>query len=103
MVDVSDENPADDSADTDGVAAGVEQFQKAALDALRAARAMIDAAESIVSDPKAIESVIATVADAARDATRTVAGFAAAAARSATDDGPGDDDDESGFETIDIG
>lgn len=95
----SDHEPEGDG--TDAVSAGVEQFQKAALDALHAARAMLDAAESIVKEPRAVESLLGTVGDLARTATETVAGFAAGAARAAS----GDDeaDDEGGYETIDVG
>lgn len=85
------------------LAAGVEQFQKAALEALRAARAMLDAAETIVADPRAIDSVISSVAGLARDATQAVAGFAAGTARAANgvtrDQGDQSDD---GFESIDV-
>lgn len=91
----------------DEVSAGIEQFQKAALDALAAARAMLDAAETIVSEPKAVEALIGTIGDAARTATHTLAGFAAGAAQAATarrhDGDEPDDDDGHGFEHIDIG
>ena len=75
--------------------------QRAALDALSAARAMIDAAEAMVGDPAVVESVLGSVTDLARQAAETVGGFAAGAARAArptsADDGDGEGD---GFHTI---
>lgn len=97
-------NPPTDTPDSDdALAAGVEQFQRAALEALRAARSMLDAAESIVQDPKAIESVISSVAGLARDATSAVAGFATGASRSGSEpEADPDVDVGRGFETIDV-
>jgi len=54
----------------------MEQFQRAALEAIRAGRAMLDAAESMLQEPGAAEHVVRAVADVARSATETVAGFA---------------------------
>jgi hypothetical protein len=94
---------------TDPVAAGLEQFQRAALEAIRAGRAMLDAAESMLQDPRAAETVVRTVGAVARAATETVAGFAAGRARGADDepdDGPGardDDPPDGGFERISVG
>jgi hypothetical protein len=88
---------------------GAEQFQRAALDAVRAARALLDAAEKVLADPAALDSVIRAAAGMARSATDTVAGFASAAAPSArgTDgppDAPGEDraepEEPGGFESI---
>ena len=53
----------------DAVQAGLEQFRRAALEAIRAGRTMLDAAESIVRDPQAAEAVIRTVGGVARTAT----------------------------------
>ena len=61
---------------------GAEQFQRAALDAGRAARALLDAAEKVLADPAALDSVVRAAAGMARNATDTVAGFASAAASS---------------------
>ena len=93
---------------TDAAAAGVEQFQKAALDAVRAARAMLDAAESVIKDPAALDSVVRTMATLARSAGETVVGFAAGASgagRAADPDGDeagggSADDPDTGFERI---
>ncbi len=79
---------------------GVDQFQRAALDAVRALRAMLDAAETVIADPAAVESVVRTVTSMARTAGETVVGFAAAAGRAAASAGgmPTDEDDDEGPE-----
>lgn len=93
---------------TDPVAAGLEQFQRAALEAIRAGRAMLDAAESMIQDPHAAESVVRTVGAMARTATETVAGFAASRTPRGPDaepDGAGTDHDEppdGGYERISV-
>lgn len=100
----------DDTAATgpDPVQVGIEQFQRAALEAIRAGRAMLDAAESVLQDPKAAESVVRSVGSVARTATEAVSEFAAgrwtsARSESAPDDG-GDEDPgpPDGFERITI-
>lgn len=102
---MADDGAAADGA-TDGTADGVEQFQRAALDAVKAARAMLDAAESVIKDPAALDSVVRTMTSFARQAGATVAGFAAdagAAARGPSPTDPGDgprDDDDGGYERI---
>ncbi|WP_436795607.1 hypothetical protein [Actinospongicola halichondriae] len=81
--------------------AAVEQFQRAALDAVRAARALLDAAESVIQEPAAIEAMVRTVTSVAKTASDAVAGFASSPVRNAgddSDDGPGD-----GFEHISVG
>jgi len=75
MTDDADDAPGRD----DPLQAGLEQFQRAALEAVRAGRAMLDAAESMLQDPKAAEHLVRTVGDVARTATEAVAGFAARA------------------------
>lgn len=69
--------PGPGTAGADAVQAGIEQFQRAALEAIRAGRAMLDAAESVLQDPGAAESVVRSVGSVARTATEAVAGFAA--------------------------
>lgn len=105
------EDPAEpDDADATGpdpVQAGIEQFQRAALEAIRAGRAMLDAAESVLQDPKAAESVVRSAGSVARTATEAVSGFAAgrwAATRPEAADDPEGDDPEppDGFERITI-
>lgn len=96
----------------DPVQAGIQQFQRAALEAIRAGRAMLDAAESVLQDPDAAESVVRSVGAVARNATEAVAGFAAgrwssAAAPSPSADadaGAGDEDEgpPDGFERISV-
>ncbi|HEX4903481.1 MAG TPA: hypothetical protein VFV42_11765 [Acidimicrobiales bacterium] len=98
--------PHDEPGPADEVLqAGIEQFQRAALEAIRAGRAVLDAAESMLQHPGAAEQVVRTVAEVARSATETVAGLAGRgwAARSspagADDPGaddPGDDDPDEG-------
>lgn len=116
---MSDESGDAESADA--VKAGAEQFQQAALDALAAARAMIDAAESIVKEPGAVESLVVTITDLARTGTEAVSKMAADAGfgrpstqaprRSADVPDPGgdgapaprdDDVADGGFESIDL-
>lgn len=95
----------------DPVQAGIQQFQRAALEAIRAGRAMLDAAESVLQDPDAAESVVRSVGAVARNATEAVAGFAAGrwptAAPSPSGDEHADADDEDegppdGFERISV-
>jgi hypothetical protein len=98
------ERPAPD----DPLQVGLEQFQRAALEAIRAGRVMLDAAETMLQDPRAAETLVRTVTDVARTATETVAGFAArgwpARPPDRGDDGAPDDDDGSGggFERISV-
>ena len=95
-----------DPADATGFGPGVEQFQRAALDAVRAMRAMLDAAESVLADPDALESVVHTVTSMAKSAGETVVGFAAGAARAAGQADAGDkrpeDEGGGGFHRIDV-
>ncbi|MDZ7673695.1 MAG: hypothetical protein U5K30_01285 [Acidimicrobiales bacterium] len=81
-----------------------EQLQRAALDAVDAARAMLDAAESMIRDPAAVEAVVNTVTAVARQAGDAVAGFAAGTATTADADAADDGDDEAdgGFERITV-
>jgi len=99
----------DDAAATeaDPVQVGIDQFQRAALEAIRAGRAMLDAAESVLQDPKAAESIVRSVGSVARTATEAVSGFAAG--RWATGQAEADTADEGedpeppdGFERITI-
>jgi hypothetical protein len=109
-----DEDPADpaDTPGPDGDAAdpvqtGIDQFQRAALEAIRAGRAMLDAAESILEDPAAAEAVVRSVGTVARNATEAVAGFATGrwptprATPGAEPDDP-DEDRPDGFERISV-
>jgi hypothetical protein len=101
-----------DSDEHDEAAGGAaaEQFRQAALEAVRAARAMLDAAEAVIRDPSTLDSVVRTVAGVARTATETVSGFAAGAAsgRARRDEGEtsgeaGDPPDDDGYQDITIG
>lgn len=82
-------NEGDDSHN-----ASLDQLQRAALEAIKAARGVLDAAEKLVADPKAAEAVVRTVADAARHAGEAVTGLAARARPPATDDDRSDDPDD---------
>jgi hypothetical protein len=85
-----------DAPAPDPVQAGLEQFQRAALEAIRAGRAMLDAAETMIQEPGAAEQLVRTVGSVARTATEAVSGFAAGhwSAPGADDDGAGSDDPE---------
>ncbi len=107
MQDDDRDHQRDESGGEDALGPGVEQFQRAALDAVRAMRAMLDAAESVLADPAAIESVVHTLTSMARTAGETVVGFAAGAGRSGRapgsgDTSPDDDDGDGGFERIPV-
>ena len=91
------DEPLDPSSEA--INAAVAQFQRAALDAVAAARAMLDAAESVIEQPAAIEAVVNTVNAVARQATDTIAGFAATA-RDAASKATHDDSDDDGYEPI---
>ena len=77
----------------DAVRAGIEQFQRAALDAVRAARTMLEAAEAVLQEPAAAKAIADTVTAFGRTATEAVAGFAASWPPSG---GRGSADDQSG-------
>jgi hypothetical protein len=100
--------PGSDRSGADPATAGLEQFQRAALEAIRAGRAMLDAAESILQDPAAAEAVVRSVGTVARNATEAVAGFASGrwpASGTTPDTQPDDDPDEDppdGFERISV-
>ena len=98
-----DPNEAD-ARDSGAGGAAVEQFQRAALDAVRSARALLDAAESVIQEPAAIEAMVNTVSSMARSATEAVAGFAAAAGGAGGSTGADSDEDEpsGGFEHISV-
>ena len=114
--DESADDGHDDSAASDALGPGVEQFQRAALDAVRAMRGLLDAAESVLADPAALESVVQSVASLARTAGEAVVGFAAGRAPTApggaatsddptsddatSDDATSDDDSDGGFQRI---
>lgn len=110
MDDERTDPPSGDSDPADAVQAGLEQFRRAALEAIKAGRVMLDAAEAVVRDPHAAEAVIRTVGSVARTASEAVAGFAAG--RSSPDEehgadeparGTPDDPPDDGFERISVG
>jgi len=81
----------------DHARASVEHLQVAAREMIRATRSLLDAAEQLVDDPAAIQSVVGTIASVAQ----------AAAARlrtdgSASDGDPDDGGDEGPVERIKV-
>lgn len=69
---------------------GIEHLQAAAREMIRATRSLLDAAEELVDDPKAVQSLagtIATVAQAAASRLRTDRGSGAAPRGDEDDDG----------------
>ncbi len=107
-----DEQPPDDlhAADpvTDALGVGVEQFQRAALDAVRAVRAVLDAAETVLREPETVKAVVDTMGAMARTATELLTqsvGAAATGSGAHADDAahPGRDDEPGdGFERISV-
>lgn len=67
-----------------GGAAGVEHLQRAAKEAIAATRALLDVAEELVDDPRAVRGVLGALG--------TVAGAASGLAGRGRDRGPDDDD-----------
>lgn len=103
--DRDDAGNGDSGAPGDPLAAGVEQFQRAAIDALGAARAMLDAAETVLRQPGAFDQFSSTIAGLAKTATETVLGFTNGMTGSGTpgagtDDASTDEDDDGGFHSI---
>lgn len=75
----------------DHARAGVEHLQEAAREMIRATRSLLDAAEQLVDDPVAVQSVVGTLASVAQAAVARLStdGFAR---RDDPDDRGGDDD-----------
>lgn len=68
------QNDPGDDPQGDGRSPTVEQFQRAALEAVQAARAFLDAAESMIQEPAALEAVVDTVNAVVRQASEVVSG-----------------------------
>ncbi|HEY9556344.1 MAG TPA: hypothetical protein VIR58_06400 [Acidimicrobiales bacterium] len=77
--------------------AGVEHLQAAAREMIAASRSLLDAAEELVEDPKAVQSMVASLGALATAAAAKLRSDAAACGGSGE---PGDDDRESGVERI---
>jgi hypothetical protein len=73
--------------DDDKVQQGLEHLQAAAREMIRATRSLLDAAEELVEDPKAVQGLVGTVASVAQ---------AAAARFRPRSPADGDDDGEDG-------
>lgn len=105
-------NDSDDT-DAESLTPGVEQLQRAALEAVHAARAVLDVAESMIREPAAVEAMINTVSAMARTATESFSGFASGMAANRTprdaasehDEAHGSDDDpdDGTYQRIDLG
>lgn len=95
---------------------GVDHLQAAARELIEAARAFLDVADDLVSDPKVAEGLLSgiggladTAREAARDAARRAAGFGPGAG-GADGEGPGgtsggeggEDGDDEGFQHIPV-
>lgn len=65
--------------------AGVEHLQAAAKEVIQATRSLLDAAEELVDDPSAVQSLVGTIASVAQAAAMRLRGEAG-------DSGPDDDD-----------
>lgn len=86
-----------DQPDDDLVHQGLEHLQAAAREMIQASRSLLDAAEQLVDDPRAVQDLVATLGSVA----------AAAANRLRTDapragDGDDDDDDDGRVQRIRI-
>lgn len=89
-------NDSDDT-DAESLTPGVEQLQRAALEAVHAARAVLDVAESMIREPAAVEAMINTVSAMARTATESFSGFASGmAANQASRHGARENDEPHG-------
>lgn len=67
---------------------GVDQLQQAALDAVAAVRALLDAAESVIRDPDAIQAVTGTIVDVANSAVEVMGDAVRRTAQGAASYGP---------------
>lgn len=76
---------AADHTDDDPVQQGFEHLQTAAREMIQASRSLLDAAEQLVEDPKAVQDLVATLTS-----------VAAAAANRFRPEGSGHDDDTDG-------
>jgi hypothetical protein len=72
---------------------GVGHLQSAAREVIRATRALLDAAEELVDDPKAVQSLVGSLVSIAQSAA---AGFPSPTA------GDDDDGDDGGVERIKV-
>jgi hypothetical protein len=57
------------SSDREGVAEGIEHVQAAAREMIKATRSFLDAAEGLVEDPAALQSIAGTLAGLVQAAT----------------------------------
>ena len=78
----------------DPVKAGMDHLQAAAREVIAATRSLLDAAEELVEDPKAVQGLVATL--------RGVASAAAARLRTVGPDADDGTDDEGGVEHIPV-
>lgn len=88
---------------------GVDHLQAAARELIEAARAFLDVADDLVSDPKVAEGLLTglggladTAREAARDAARRAAGFGPGAGGADGEGSGGEDGDDEGFQHIPV-
>jgi hypothetical protein len=70
----------------DKVAQGIEHLQAAAREMIRATRSLLDVAEELVDDPKSVQDLVGSLAQAAQTAASR---FRATTAAQGTDDDGG--------------
>jgi hypothetical protein len=75
--------------------AGLEHLQAAAREVIQATRSLLDAAEELVDDPSAVQSLVGTIASVAQAAAGRVRGATPGAG-----DGPDDDGDDGRVQRI---
>lgn len=75
----------------DHARAGMEHLQAAAREVIQATRSLLDAAEELVEDPAAVQSIVGTIASVAQAAASRLRTDGRAASNH--DDDDGDDDD----------
>ena len=82
--------PADEHDEP--IQASVEHLQSAAREVIAATRSLLDAAEELVDDPKAVQGLVGTLGKLATAAAGRLRSDAARARGASGDDDDGDDD-----------
>ncbi len=83
---------APSAGDDDVVAKGVEALQSAAREMIAAARAMLDVADELVADPRAVGTVVEAMSAWAGRASRAASSPPGRSGRPGSVDGSDDDD-----------
>lgn len=87
--DGSEDHAPEDHAPEDHAREGLEHLQAAAREVIQATRSLLDAAEELVEDPSAVQSVVASVAAVAQAAAARLRGSGGGARPDDDDDGDG--------------